>query len=130
MWFLVESMRSMVRTEMRVPAGMVTYTGVFGAATVPGSLGSKLSDCVGMSLAAVSESNLSQATSAMLYVCIDEPPWKLISLPVPPVNLPLIRLPFFSFKESADAIDTSRHTAMTNPQLSLHFITLTSPILQ
>src|SRR5208283_3730149 len=42
---------------------------------------------------------------------------------VPPKNLPSIRLPFFSSKESAHAIDAARqNTRMTNPQLSLNFI--------
>src|ERR1700730_12677095 len=62
-----------------------------------------------------------------LYFCTEEPTWKLISLSVPPMNLPLIRLPFFSSKESAHARDAPSHRAMTNPQFTLNF-TLTSPL--
>src|SRR6201989_3368310 len=74
-----------------------------------GSLGSELVDGFGWSLAALSESNLSEAMSERLYFCTDEPTWKLISVSVPPMNLPLIRLPFFSSKESAHARDAPSH---------------------
>src|SRR5208337_2255617 len=65
--------------------------------------------------------------SARLYFCTDEPTWKVISLPVPPRNLPSIRLPFFSSKESAHVIDAARQNPMTNPQFSLNFM-MTSPL--
>src|SRR5258705_6406029 len=61
------------------------------------------------------------------YFCTEEPTWKLISLSVPRMNLPLIRLPFFSSKESAHARDAPSHRAMTNPQFRFNF-TLTSPL--
>src|SRR6266478_5854949 len=119
----------MVRTEIRVPAGIVRYAGVFmpACSACCGSLGSELVDGFGWSLAALSESNLSETTSARLYFCTEEPTWKLISLSVPPMNLPLIRLPFFSSKESAHARDAPSHRAMTNPQFSFN-LTLTSPL--
>jgi hypothetical protein len=119
----------MVRTEMRVPTGTVTYTGVFMTAcsALPGSLERGLSDRVGLSPADPSESNLSETMSVRLYLCTVEPTWKLISLSVPPMNLPLIRLPFFSSKESAHATDVDRHSAMTNPQFNLNFM-MTSPL--
>src|ERR1700760_1787386 len=119
----------MVRTEIRVPAGIVTYAGLFMPACSAGcgSLGSELVEGFGWSLAALSESNLSETMSARLYFCTEEPTWKLISLSVPPMNLPLIRLPFFSSKESAHARDAPSHRAMTNPQFSFNF-TLTSPL--
>src|SRR5208283_673575 len=83
-------MPSMVRTQITVPAGMVTYTGVFAASpTVPGWLESDVAGRVGISPAAISESNLSATMSASLYFCTDEPTWKVISLPVPPRNLTL-----------------------------------------
>ena len=40
-------------------------------------------------LAVLSESNLGETTSARLYFCTEEPTWKVISLSVPPMNLPL-----------------------------------------
>src|SRR6516225_34686 len=40
----------------------------------------------------------------------------------PPMNLPLTRLPFFSFKESATAADTIRHITKTNPNFRTRFI--------
>jgi hypothetical protein len=64
--------------------------------------------------------------SEVVLLCTEEPTWKLISLSVPPMNLPLIRLPFFSFKESAYPRDALSHRAMTNPQFSFNF-TLTFP---
>src|SRR5207302_4207730 len=70
---------------------------------------------------------LGSCASARLYFCTEEPTWKLISLSVPPMNLPLIRLPFFSSKESAHARDAPSHSAMTNPQFSFNF-TLASPL--
>src|SRR5271157_2365557 len=108
---------------------MVTYTGVFlpASPTVPGALEGELFGRVGMSLAGVPESNLRETMSAMLYFCTDEPTWKVISLPVPPKNLPSIRLPFFSAKESAHAIDAARQNPITNPQFSLNFM-MTSPL--
>src|ERR1700758_3585386 len=113
----------MVRTEIRVPAGIVTYAGVFATCSVGcGSLGSELGERFGWSLAAPSESNLSETTSATLYFCTEEPTWKLISLSVPPMNLPLIRLPFFSSKESAHARDAPSHRVMTKPQFSFNFM--------
>ena len=45
-----------------------------------GSLGSELVDGFGWSLAALSESNLSETMSARLYFCTEEPTRKLISL--------------------------------------------------
>src|SRR5258707_9273101 len=74
----------MVRTEIRVPAGMVTYAGVFMPACSAGcgSLGSELIDGFGWSLAALSESKLSETMSARLYFCTEEPTWKPISLSV------------------------------------------------
>src|SRR5882724_2667603 len=120
-------MVSMVRTEIRVPAGMVTYAGTCVPATVPASLRREVAGRTGMSLPAISLSNFSEVTSARSYFCTDEPTWKLISLSVPPMNLPLIRLPFFSSKESAHARDAPSHRATTNPQFSFNF-TLTSPL--
>src|SRR6266436_1730146 len=113
----------MMRTEIGVPAGMVTYAGLLMPACSAGcgSLGSELVDGFGWSLAALSESNLSETMSARLYFCTEEPTWKLISLSVPPMNLPLIRLPFFSSKESAHARDAPSHRAMTSPQVSFNF---------
>src|SRR5271157_6668358 len=103
---------------------MVTYTGVFlpASPTVPGALEGELFGRVGMSLAGVPESNLRETMSAMLYFCTDEPTWKVISLSVPPKNLPSIRLPFFSSNESAHAIDAARQNPMTNTLFSLNFI--------
>src|SRR5580692_8490929 len=120
----------MVRMEIRVPAGIVAYVVILIALCSAGcgSLGSELVDGVGWSLAALSESNLSETTSASLYFWSEEPTWKLISLSVPPMNLPLIRLPFFSSKESAQARDPPSHSAMTNPQCRFDF-TLISPLL-
>jgi len=69
---------------------------------------------------------LGSCASATLYFCTDEPTWKLISLSVPPMNLPLIRLPFFSSKESAHAIDAIKYSPMTTPQFNLNFL-MTSP---
>src|SRR5215471_6723617 len=40
----------------------------------------------------------------------------------PPVNLPLITLPFFSSKESAIAADATTHIAKTNPNFCTRFI--------
>jgi hypothetical protein len=57
--------------------------------------------------------------SATSYFCSDEPTWKLISLSVPPMNLPLIELPLFSSKESPHAIGVTTHMATTNPQFFL-----------
>src|SRR5258708_28754128 len=118
----------MVRTEIRVPAGIVTYAGVFMPASSAGcgSLGSELVGSFSWSLASLSESNLSETMSARLYFCTEEPTWKLISLSVPPMNLPLISLPFFSSKEPAHASDAPSHRAMTNPQCRFNF-TLISP---
>src|SRR3974390_198096 len=98
-------MPSMVRTEMRVPAGTVPNSGV----SPPWSV---IADWFepGLSLAPVSESNLSEARSATGYFCTDEPTWKLISVSVPPINLPFIRLPFFHSKESERATEPARHT--------------------
>jgi hypothetical protein len=92
---------------MRVSAGMVTYAGAFMPeySVGCGSLGSELVEDFGWSLTALSESKLSETMSARSYFCTEEPTWKLISLSVPPMNLPLIRLPFFSSKESARARD-------------------------
>src|SRR5580658_2575578 len=108
---------------------MVTNAGVFTASCAAGcgASGRELVDGFGWSLAAPSESNFSEAMSEMLYFCTEEPTWKLISLSVPPMNLPLIKLPFFSSKESAHARDVPSHRAMTNPQFSLDF-TLISPL--
>src|SRR5258705_6541001 len=61
------------------------------------------------------------------YFCTEEPTWKLISLSVPPMNLPLIRLPFFSSKESAQERDAPSQREMTNSHFSFNF-TLTSPL--
>src|SRR6266702_1484547 len=79
-----ESITSMVRTEISVPAGC-------------GSLGRELVDGFGGPLTVSAESNLSDTMSARLYLCTEEPTWKLISLSAPPMNLPLIRLPFFTW---------------------------------
>src|SRR5271170_4953048 len=111
-------MLSMVRTEIRVPAGMVTDAGfVSMCATVAGSSGRELlagggagvsvgaAAGAGAAVDAAVESNLRETISATLYFCTEEPTWKLISVSVPPMNLPLIKLPFFSSKESADARD-------------------------
>jgi hypothetical protein len=67
----------MVRTEIPVPAGMVTYARVFMPAWSAGcgSLGSELVDGFGWSLAVLSESNLSETMSARLYLCTEEPTW-------------------------------------------------------
>jgi hypothetical protein len=102
---------------------MVTYAGVFMAACSAGcgSLGRELVDGFGRSLAGLSESNLSEAMSARLYFCTEEPTSKLISLSVPPMNLPLIRLPFFSSKESAHAREAPSHRAMTILHFSFNF---------
>src|SRR5208282_2973946 len=108
---------------------MVTYAGVVTPAFSAGcgALGSELVDGFGWSLAALSDSNLSETMSAMLYFCTEEPTWQLISLSVPPMNLPLIRLPFFSSKVSAHARDATSHRATTKPQFSLKF-TLNPPL--
>jgi hypothetical protein len=66
-------------------------------------------------LAPPSESNL----SATLYFCTVEPTWKLISVCVPPRNLPLIRLPFFNCSVSAHAIDAAKVSAVRNQYFSL-----------
>src|SRR5271165_5933793 len=42
---------------------------------------------------------------------------------VPPMNLPLIRLPFFNSKESALAANAATHRATITPQICLAFIT-------
>src|ERR1700722_8793572 len=57
--------------------------------------------------------------SAALYFCTVEPTRKLMSVSVPPRNLPLIRLPFFNSNVSAHAIDATRVSAIRNPYLSL-----------
>src|SRR5271168_5516134 len=122
-------MASMVRTEIRVPAGIVTKAGFISTcATVPGSSGSELCGCGEGALAALSESNLSETTSAILYFCAVEPTWKLISVSVPPRNLPLIRLPFFNSNVSAHAIDAAKARAVRNPHFSLRsMITFDAP---
>src|SRR6202007_2987175 len=56
------------------------------------------------------------------YFCSVDPTWKLISLAVPPMNLPLIRLPFFNSNVSAHATDVARVTAITSADFSLCFI--------
>src|ERR1700751_5278996 len=117
----------MVSTEMRVPAGIVTFVATCVPDGAPPSEGRKLNGRGKALAAGVSEPNFSQAISATSYFCTDEPTWKLISVSVPPMNLPLIRLPFFSSKESAHARDAPSHRAMTNPQFSFNF-TLTSPL--
>jgi hypothetical protein len=73
--------------------------------------------------------------SATLYFCTVEPTWKLISVSVPPRNLPLIRLPFFNCNVSAHAIDANKVSAVRNPYFSLSLMMsspsmplLTSPI--
>jgi hypothetical protein len=74
-WFCVESITSMVRKEICLPAGMVTSAGVFMHACSAGcgSLGSELVNSFGWSLAALSESNMSERMSARLYFCTEEP---------------------------------------------------------
>src|SRR5438128_12465772 len=112
----------MVRTELRVPVGMVTYAGTCVPATVPASLRRAVAGRTGMSLPAISLSNFREVTAARSYFCTDEPTWKLISLSVPPMNLPLIRLPFFRSKESAHAIDARLHVAAAQLRTRLHFL--------
>ena len=81
----------------------------------------------GMSLSAPAESNLIALMSAMLYLCTDEPTWKLIPLSVPLTNLPWMRLPFLSSSESAHAVhDTTTRTA-SNPPCKRHFHMLSPP---
>src|SRR5215468_9661406 len=46
---------------------------------------------------------------------------------VPPMNLPVIRLPFFNSKESARAATTATHRATIAPQICFVFIT-SSPL--
>src|SRR6202034_4009465 len=116
-------MASMVRTEISVPAGIVTNAGLISpCATVAGLSGSELCGCGAGAFAPPSESNLSETMSATLYFCTVEPTWKLISVSVPPRNLPLIRLPFFSSNLSAHAIDAARISAVRNPCFSLRLI--------
>src|SRR5262245_4229443 len=113
-------MPSIVRTEIRVPAGMVMYAG----GCVPGSVhdSRELAGRGCTSPGAAAESNRRKATSARLYFCTDEPTWKLISLSVPPTNLPLIRLPFFSSRESPHAMEAATHNATTKLRFGLIFI--------
>ena len=99
-------MASIIRTEICVPAGIVTKAGaVATGAAATGASGSELCGCGAGALAAPSGSNLSDTMSATLYVCTVEPTWKLISVSVPLTNLPLIRLPFFNSNVSAHAAD-------------------------
>src|ERR1700758_4741422 len=107
----------MVRTESRVPPGRVTEPVVSFAWF-------RFDD---ISLTRVSDSNLSETISATSYRCTDEPTWNLISVSVPPTNLPLMRLPFLSSEESADVIAAPKQSAITNPQTSLGRI-MTSPL--
>src|SRR5215470_10559591 len=112
-------MPSMVRTEICVPAGMVTFVAVCVLASILASVGRKLNGRGAVSPSDVLESNLTEATSATSYFCTDDPTRKLISFSVPPINLPLIRLPFFSSNESAHAADVSRQMATTKRRLRL-----------
>src|SRR5215469_13036566 len=121
-WFLEESMPSMVRTEMRVPAGTVTNSGVSPTWSV-------IADWFegDLSLAPVSESNLSEAMSATGYFSTDEPTRKLISESVPPINLPFIRLPFLHSKKSERATEAARHTTTTAPNILAFRLIFTIP---
>src|SRR5262245_12074804 len=95
---------------MRVPEGMVTLDLGSGFDAGLSAAGRKLSGRGDELADGVSETNLSDATSARSYFCTDEPTWKLISVSVPPMNLPLMRLPFFSSKESAHETDVASKT--------------------
>src|SRR5580698_7118732 len=117
---VAESMASIVRTEICVPAGIVRLAGFASTiAPAPGSSGSKPCGCGAGAFAALSESNLSETMSATLYFCTVDPTWKLISASVPPRNLPLIRLPFLNCNVSGHAIDAARVRTVRNPHFSL-----------
>src|SRR3974390_645760 len=99
----------MVRTESRVPAGTIAEPVVSSARSRVGVA----------SLTLVSDSNLSEAISVTSYRCTWEPTWKLISVPVPPKYLPLMRLPFLSSREASQVTVAPRQSAMSNLQTRL-----------
>src|SRR6185369_9015515 len=50
--------------------------------------------------AVVEESNVSDTMSAVLYRCTDDPTWSETDVSSPPINFPLIWLPFLRASES------------------------------
>src|SRR5215469_6130502 len=115
-------MRSIMRTVRRVPGGIRRFAGGCWLPFVPVALEEKFDGLVDMALSAIREPNFNDATSSRSNFCIVAPTWKLMSFSEPPINLPLIRLPFFSSKESAQASDAAKQRTPNNAQLSFNFI--------